>query len=999
MAAVASSAAGLLALLDDDSTDVKRYALSNLNKTVHNYWFEVSASIASVEALSEDEDFADRELASLIASKVFYHLGELDSALTYALGAGSLFDVNEQSEYAQTIVARCLDQYFELRVKQVEGKDEVTIDPRLATVVEGMLDRCCEHGQFEQAVGVALEARRLDKLEEVVSRSTAPSATLSYALRVCQQLVINREFRQQVLRLVVRLYAGVPDPDYVDICQCLMFLDDAPEVAKILHKLLQGSEDDVLLAYQVGFDLVENEMHSFLTKVQESLAPLGPAEPAAPAPAAAAAAADGPGAAAMDTDQPAAAAATAVEATATAAADTVDDATRARWQRMRDILSGRTQIALYLEFLYHHNHSDLQILKNMKGAVDARNSVCHSATILSNAYMHAGTSVDTFLRDNLEWLARATNWAKFSATAGLGVIHRGQLQQGRTLMGPYLPRGGVEGGAGSPYSEGGALYALGLIHANHGHEVTPFLLDSLRGSGHEVIQHGACLGLGLSALGGCSEELFDELKGVLYTDSAVAGEAAGISMGLIMAGSASDKATEMLAYAHDTQHEKIIRGLALGLALISYGREEGAETLIEQMSRDQDPILRYGAMYVIGLAYRGTDNNAAVQKLLHFAVTDVSDDVRRAAVTCLGFVLMNVPEQCPAIVALLAESFNPHVRYGAAMAVGLACAGGGQREAVALLEPMLSDSVDFVRQGALIAMAMVMIQQPEPKVAAFRKRLDKSIGDKHEEVMAKLGAIMAAGILDAGGRNVTIGLRARSGYFRRTSVLGLAVFTQYWYWYPLSFFLSLSFHPTAVIGLNGQLAMPKFQLTSNCKPSTFAYPPPVTVEAVKETKKVPTAVLSTTAKAKKRQRKKEADKAKSEGGAAAGPSSEAADAGASATAMETDVTADAEAATAAADGDKPKEPVKEEPNSYTLDNPARVVPAQVPHITFNKDSRWVPVKRGLPVGILVLKDLQPEQPVELVNSAAGAAAEAPAAPPAPAAAEPPPPAAFEYVPE
>lgn len=30
----------------------------------------------------------------------------------------------------------------------------------------------------------------------------------------------------------------------------------------------------------------------------------------------------------------------------------------------------------------------------------------------------------------------------------------------------------------------------------------------------------------------------------------------------------------------------------MGLAMIMYGREEGAETLIEQMSRDQDPILR-----------------------------------------------------------------------------------------------------------------------------------------------------------------------------------------------------------------------------------------------------------------------------------------------------------------------------------------------------------------------------------------------------------------------
>jgi 26S proteasome regulatory subunit N2 len=82
-------------------------------------------------------------------------------------------------------------------------------------------------------------------------------------------------------------------------------------------------------------------------------------------------------------------------------------------------------------------------------------------------------------------LSRATNWAKFSATAGLGVIHRGHLQQGRSLMAPYLPQG-VTGG-GSPYSEGGALYALGLIHANHGEGIKQFLRDSLRSTTVEVL--------------------------------------------------------------------------------------------------------------------------------------------------------------------------------------------------------------------------------------------------------------------------------------------------------------------------------------------------------------------------------------------------------------------------------------------------------------------------------------------------------------------------------
>ena len=53
---------------------------------------------------------------------------------------------------------------------------------------------------------------------------------------------------------------------------------------------------------------------------------------------------------------------------------------------------------------------------------------------------------------------------------------------------------------------------------------------------------------------------------------------------------------------------------------------------------------------------------------------------------------------------------------GSAMAVGISCANTGMQSALDLLEPLQADSVDFVRQGALIATALVLMQQPEPKV-------------------------------------------------------------------------------------------------------------------------------------------------------------------------------------------------------------------------------------------------------------------------------------------
>merc|ERR1711963_719398 len=88
--------------------------------------------------------------------------------------------------------------------------------------------------------------------------------------------------------------------------------------------------------------------------------------------------------------------------------------------------------------------------------------------------------------------------------------------------------------------------------------------------------------------------------------------------------------------------------------------------------------------------------------------------------------------------------------------------------------------------------------------------------------------------------------------------LSMLVFTQYWYWFPLSHFLSLAFTPSCVIGLNDNLDMPVFKIKSNAKPSTYAYPAPLEEKKKEDKEKVATAVLSITAK----QKKKEADKSK-----------------------------------------------------------------------------------------------------------------------------------------
>jgi 26S proteasome regulatory subunit N2 len=155
--------------------------------------------------------------------------------------------------------------------------------------------------------------------------------------------------------------------------------------------------------------------------------------------------------------------------------------------------------------------------------------------------------------------------------------------------------------------------------------------------------------------------------------------------------------------------------------------------------------------------------------LLKFAVSDVSDDVKRAALMNMGFLCFRNQEMLPGLVKYLAESYNPHLRYGAALAVGIGCAGSGSQDALRLLAPLTKDKVDFVRQGAVIALSLVFIQiteKQEPKVATINKLLGQMTTNKHEEILTRMGAILSTGILNAGGRNATISMTTRDGNLR-----------------------------------------------------------------------------------------------------------------------------------------------------------------------------------------------------------------------------------------
>ena len=593
------------------------------------------------------------------------------------------------------------------------------------------------------------------------------------------------------------------------------------------------------------------------------------------------------------------------------------------------------------------------------------------------------------------------NRAKFSATASLGVVHAGHITEAMTLLEPYLPTNpSSENAQDSPvtsaggYAEGGSLYALGLIHGSHAgscavkkNETKEFLQKHLRVSHvNEPISHGAALGVGLTAMGTNDLEAILDLKELIYTDSAVAGEGAGIAIGLVLVGSGAGNVrnnldpsvnqveeinevmAELKTYAKETQHEKIIRGIVMGIALANYGQEENADYIIDEMRKDRDPIMRYGAQYALSLAYCGTGSNKAVRLLLHTAVSDVSDDVRMAAVIGLAFVLYKTPKRVPELVKLLLESFNPHVRYASCMAVGIAMAGSGDAESVAMLEPMLSDMTDYVRQGALLGTAFIYMQQGDNcndrKIKSFREKVASLVGDKHQASLTKMGAIMATGIMDAGGRNCSFDLGSKNGFTKMSSAVGVALWLQHWYWFPMMHMFSLAITPTYTIGLNSDLNYPrKFEIQCDSKPSAFAYPKRLEEKKEEKKKRVETVTLSTTAKSKARiarkkgkENKTDAELPEADSGSGSKESMNLDD-GEEVAPAPTESTKEEK---------KPKKKREPETNSFLLSNPSRITKAQAAYCRFELDQRYRPIRVAeKPCGVILLTDSTPDEEADI----------------------------------
>jgi 26S proteasome regulatory subunit N2 len=400
-----ATASGYIALLQETDLTLRGHALQKLLECVDSLWHEVAESLPDLEALAEDMDLpvAMRQTAAAVASRVFFHLEESHQALRLALEAGEQhFDPMSQSPYVERLVAAALDAYVAERRKMLGDQEDekitttstTTTTPKepstkataaaaaattglpfdqLQAMVHRLLQSSCAHGKYDHALGIALEARETDKVRDILHASGPSTLMLKYALNSAVTVVSSKAFRQETLAVVAECltteFENSKEAAY-DLILVHQLLKQAPPVAAVLTTLFKGTEQDALLGLQLCFDLMDSGDSAFCKTVAEQFQ--------------------------------------------AAKVEEFND----RWTQAEKVLIGGFPSELALSFLYKQSHADRLIMDNLKKALEerssgSRSSVLHTAAVVTHSYLYAGTTNDSFLRDFLDWMKKASNWYVF----------------------------------------------------------------------------------------------------------------------------------------------------------------------------------------------------------------------------------------------------------------------------------------------------------------------------------------------------------------------------------------------------------------------------------------------------------------------------------------------------------------------------------------------------------------------------------------------------------
>ncbi|KAL6238631.1 hypothetical protein BDW75DRAFT_227860 [Aspergillus navahoensis] len=370
------------------------------------------------------------------------------------------------------------------------------------------------------------------------------------------------------------------------------------------------------------------------------------------------------------------------------------------------------------------------------------------ASAFVNAFANAGFGNDNMMiveGDKGPWVWKTKDDGMLSTTASMGMLLHRDVDTGLDKIDKYTY-------ASEDQIKAGALLSIGILNSGVRLDSDPalaLLCDNENLEAKNIpMRVATIMGLGLAYAGSNKQEILDALLPIVEDvslDMQLSAMAA-VSLGLVFVGSSNHQVSEAIATTlMDEERQKQLkdkwtRFMALGLALLYFGRQEEVDVILDILKAVDHPMAKPTSVLASVCAWAGTGTVLKLQELLHICndVIEESDEkqgeelVQSYAV--LGLSLIAMGEDVGQDMIL--RQFGHLMHYGASN----------------------------IRKAVPLAMGLISPSNPQMKVYDTLSRYSH---DNDNDVA--INAIFAMGLCGAGTKNSRLAqlLRQLASYYHR----------------------------------------------------------------------------------------------------------------------------------------------------------------------------------------------------------------------------------------
>lgn len=370
------------------------------------------------------------------------------------------------------------------------------------------------------------------------------------------------------------------------------------------------------------------------------------------------------------------------------------------------------------------------------------------ASAFVNAFANAGFGNDKMMLvegDKGPWVWKTKDDGMLSTTASTGMLLHGDVEEGLDKVDKFTY-------ASEEQVKAGSLLAIGILNSGVRLDSDPALAllsdpDNLEAKSVPM-RVSAIMGLGLAYAGSNKEELLEVLLPIVEDvslDMQLSAMAA-VSLGLVFVGSSNHQVSEAIATTlMDEERQKHLkdkwtRFMALGLALLYFGRQEEVDVILDILKAVDHPMAKPTSVLASVCAWAGTGTVLKLQELLHICNEIIDEkeenkgDELVQSYAVLGLSLIAMGEEVGQDMIL--RQFGHLMHYGA----------------------------NNIRKAVPLAMGLISPSNPQMKVYDTLSRYSH---DNDNDVA--VNAIFAMGLCGAGTNNARLAqlLRQLASYYHR----------------------------------------------------------------------------------------------------------------------------------------------------------------------------------------------------------------------------------------